>query len=184
MGQIVFITGGARSGKSSFAEKLALETGRNITYIATLNIFDEEMKSRVEEHKNRRDSRFQTVEAYKNFDVIFKNIPANDTILFDCVTNMVTNLMFEHNIDWDNTEPKEVAIVEEYINSELDVLIEKSIFHKGKVIFVSNELGMGLVPPYALGRYFRDIAGRANQKLAKNSDEAYFIVSGIPMKIK
>ena len=183
MGKIIYITGGARSGKSTFAEEKAISFGEKINYIATSEVFDDETKKRVEEHQKRRDSRFVTVEAYKKFDQVFKNV-TEGTILFDCMTNMVNNLMFENNIDWDNVKSQEIDEIEKEINTEVDLLLNEMEKHVGTSIVVSNELGMGLVPIYPLGRYFRDIAGRINQKIAKHSDEVYFVVSGIPMKIK
>lgn len=183
MGKIIYITGGARSGKSTFAEEKAISFGEKINYIATSEAFDDETKKRVEEHKKRRDGRFFTVEAYKGFDKIFRNI-SEGSILFDCMTNMVNNLMFENDIDWDKATSQEIDKIEREINVEVDLLLNEMKKHKGVSVIVSNELGMGLVPAYPLGRYFRDIAGRINQKLAKNVDEVYFVVSGVPMKIK
>ena len=97
---------------------------------------------------------------------------------------MVNNLMFENNIDWDNINSQEIDKIESEINTEVDLLLNEMNKQMGTSIIVSKELGMGLVPVYPLGRYFRDIAGRINQKIAKHSDEVYFVVSGIPMKIK
>lgn len=184
MGKIVFITGGARSGKSSLAETMAINLEKPIEYIATLNIWDLEMQRRVEIHKDRRDENFHTTEAYKDFEKIFQKIPNGNTILFDCLTNMVTNLLLENDVDWDKVTIQEVEVFEKNIEKEVDILINALQNHHGNSFVVSNELGMGLVPTYPLGRYFRDIAGRMNQKLAQISDEVYLVVSGIPLKIK
>lgn len=184
MGKIIFITGGARSGKSTFAENLSKKYNKNTTYIATLNFIDKEMKERIKKHKERRNSNFTVIEAYKNFSEIFKFIPKDNIILLDCVTNMVNNFLFEREIDFDNISSKEINTLETTINKEFDILIDEIKKHENDTILVTNELGMGLVPPYALGRVFRDIAGRVNQKLASEASEVYFVVSGIPMKIK
>ena len=184
MGKLIFVTGGAGSGKSIFAENLSKSFGESIYYIATLKNLDNEMDYKIKNHIARRDSSFTTIEAYKNFDKIFHEFCTENTILFDCLTNMITNLIFEKNIEWDNISKETLEYFEKYIETELNKLILSIKNHKGTTIIVSNELGMGLVPTYSLGRHFRNIAGKANQILAKESDEAYFIVSGIPMKIR
>lgn len=184
MGKIIYITGGAKSGKSKLAEKMVEEIEEKINYIATLTCFDDEMKEKIRVHRERRDERYQTIEAYKKFDTIFKNIDKKETILLDCLTNMVSNLIFEENIDFD----KDLKINKEKLDIKIKKEIENFIKilkkHKGTSIIVSNELGMGIVPSYPLGRYFREIAGEINQYVAEQSDEVYLTVSGIPMKIK
>lgn len=184
MANIIFITGGARSGKSSFAEDFAKKNSNKISYIATLNFFDEEMKNRIEQHKLRRDDNFETIEAHKNFLEVFKNINSDNIVLLDCITNMVSNLLLENQVDFENLSQNQINTFEVVINNEINQLLEAIKNHKNHCIIVSNELGMGLVPPYALGRIFRDIAGRINQRIAKEASEVYFVISGIPMKIK
>lgn len=184
MGKIVFVTGGARSGKSSFAENLVKQYNQKISYIATMNFFDDEMKNRVEKHRLRRDENFETIEAYKNFSKVFENINTENLVLFDCITNMISNLLLENQVDFEKISQSEIEYFEKEINYEINELIFSLKNHKNDCFIVSNELGMGLVPPYALGRVFRDIAGRINQNFAKEANEVYFVVSGIPMKIK
>lgn len=184
MGKIIYITGGAKSGKSKFAEKMVEEIGEKINYIATLTCFDDEMKEKVKIHKDRRNEKYKTIEAYKNFDIIFENIDEKETILLDCLTNMVSNLIFEENIDFDKDLKINKEKLDIKIKKEVENLIKVLKKHKGISVIVSNELGMGIVPVYPLGRYFRDIAGEINQYVAEKSDEVYLTVSGIPMKIK
>ncbi len=184
MGKIIYITGGAKSGKSKFAEKMVEEIGEKINYIATLTCFDDEMKEKVKIHKDRRNEKYKTIEAYKNFDIIFENIDEKETILLDCLTNMVSNLIFEENIDFDKDLKINKEKLDIKIKKEVENLIKILKKHKGISVIVSNELGMGIVPVYPLGRYFRDIAGEINQYVAEKSDEVYLTVSGIPMKIK
>lgn len=184
MGKIIYITGGAKSGKSKFAEKMVEEIGEKINYIATLTCFDDEMKEKVKIHKDRRNEKYKTIEAYKNFDIIFENIDEKETILLDCLTNMVSNLIFEENIDFDKNLKINKEKLDIKIKKEVENLIKVLKKHKGISVIVSNELGMGIVPVYPLGRYFRDIAGEINQYVAEKSDEVYLTVSGIPMKIK
>lgn len=194
---LIYVTGGAKSGKSKFAEDLLLSLNngkqKNI-YLATSLVFDEEMEIKVNLHKERREDKWITVESYKNFfktlkstfveiksqeETIFKN-----NILVDCVTNMVSNIIFENvNINWDSPTKEELQQCDERVKKELKELIEVSKNYEN-VVIVSNELGMGIVPVTPLGRYFREIAGKMNQYVAQKADEVYFVVSGIPMKIK
>lgn len=189
MGKIIFFTGGARSGKSKFAEEYTKDSKySDKIYIATAIPFDEEMKDRVAKHIKRRGKSWTTIEAYKNlvFEVE-KKIKANSkgVILFDCLTNMVTNLMImDREIDWDKVNPEKINELENEIIEEVNKFL---IFLKNidyDCVFVTNELGMSLVPEYPLGRFFRDICGNVNQLVAKNSDEAYLVVSGIKIQIK
>ncbi len=184
MGQLVYITGGARSGKSTFGEEYVKNFNNEKIYIATAKVWDEEMKDRVEQHKEQRGNNWETIEAYKDFDILLNNINSKSSILLDCITNMISNIIFEEEIDWDNVSKTQVDQIEKKVNIEIDKLITFGKNHKGLLVMVSNELGMGLVPPYPLGRHFRDIAGRINQKLAKVSDEAYLIVSGLELRLK
>ena len=193
---LIFVTGGAKSGKSKFAEDMLLKLNngkqKNI-YLATSLVFDEEMKEKVRLHKKRRKDEWFTVETYKNFENELSNFFENNdkiknNMLVDCLTNMITNIIFENqNIDWNNFEKKLYIQTLKKLNKD----VEHSVIELLNVadqfenaIIVSNELGMGLVPSYPLGRYFREIAGKMNQIVAEKADEVYLVVSGIPMKIK
>ena len=193
---LIFVTGGAKSGKSKFAEEMLLKLNngnqKNI-YLATSLVFDEEMKEKVRLHKKRRKNDWFTVETYKNFkNKLYNFFENNDKIknnlLVDCLTNMITNIIFENqNIDWNNFERKlyiqTLKKLNKNVKNSVDELLNITNQFENTVI-VSNELGMGLVPSYPLGRYFREIAGKMNQIVAEKADEVYFVVSGIPMKIK
>lgn len=193
---LIFVTGGAKSGKSKFAEEMLLKLNngnqKNI-YLATSLVFDEEMKEKVRLHKKRRKNEWFTVETYKNFkNKLYNFFENNDKIknnlLVDCLTNMITNIIFENqNIDWNNFERKlyiqTLKKLNKNVENSVDELLNITNQFENTVI-VSNELGMGLVPSYPLGRYFREIAGKMNQIVAEKADEVYFVVSGIPMKIK
>ena len=193
---LIFVTGGAKSGKSKFAEEMLLKLNngkqKNV-YLATSLVFDEEMKKKVHLHKKRRKDEWLTVEAYKNFENELSNFFENNdkiknNMLVDCLTNMITNIIFENqNIDWDNFEKKMYIQTLEKLNKNVENSVNKLLNVTNEfenVIIVSNELGMGLVPSYPLGRYFREIAGKMNQIVAEKADEVYFVVSGISMKIK
>ena len=193
---LIFVTGGAKSGKSKFAEEMLLKLNngnqKNI-YLATSLVFDEEMKEKVRLHKKRRKNEWFTVETYKNFkNKLYNFFENNDKIknnlLVDCLTNMITNIIFENqNIDWNNFERKlyiqTLKKLNKNVENSVDELLNITNQFENTVI-VSNELGMGLVPSYPLGRYFREIAGKMNQIVAEKADEVYFVVSGISMKIK
>lgn len=186
MGKIVLVTGGARSGKSTFAETMVKEMGKTIGYIATAKITDDDMARRIEHHKKQRPSNWSTFERFKDFTAL-KNDPAYrqcDTLLLDCITILTTNLMFDVDVDYDQCTMDEVEAVEAMIRMEIDQLLKLVRETRQNIVIVSNEVGLGLVPPYRLGNLFRDIAGRMNQMIAKEADEAYFIVSGLPIKLK
>lgn len=186
MGKIILVTGGARSGKSTFAENKVTEIGDKIGYIATAKITDEDMARRVEHHKAQRPSEWPTFERYRDFyrlkgDEAFIGC---DTLLLDCITILTTNLMFDGDVDYDTCDMKQVEEVEGMIRDEIHNLLMLVRETGQNLVVVSNEVGLGLVPPYRLGNLFRDIAGRMNQMIAREADEAYFIVSGLPMKLK
>ena len=193
---LIFVTGGAKSGKSKFAEEMLLKLNngnqKNI-YLATSLVFDEEMKEKVRLHKKRRKNDWFTVETYRNFKNKLNNFFENNdkiknNMLVDCLTNMITNIIFENqNIDWNNFERKLYIQTLKKLNKNVENSVNELLNITNQfenTVIVSNELGMGLVPSYPLGRYFREIAGKMNQIVAKKADEVYFVVSGIPMKIK
>lgn len=182
---ITMVTGGARSGKSTYAEQLAKERGKNIGYIATAVVTDEDMADRIKRHRLSRPKEWTTIEQYRHFDEVDETLfKGTDLFLLDCVTTMVTNLMFDEEMDYDTCSNEDIQKVEDYIFAEIEKLIERMEKDQKKLIVVTNEVGMGLVPAYRLGSIFRDIAGRVNQYLAMRADEVYFMISSIPMKIK
>jgi adenosylcobinamide kinase/adenosylcobinamide-phosphate guanylyltransferase len=185
MGKLILITGGARSGKSSFAEETAKSFGSNILYCATSIAFDEEMKDRIKRHRERRPCEWETVEAYRDLDVALgRRLAGKDAVLLDCITIMVSNLMLERSMDWEGAGVDEIGSAEERTGLEIEKLLKLAASAEIPFIAVTNELGMGVVPPTVLGRAIRDIGGRANQALAKAAAEVYLCISGIPVKIK
>jgi len=185
MGKLIFVTGGARSGKSRFAEEL-LDGIDDVLYIATAVAFDDEMRERIKLHRERRNPLWKTVEGYRETGfVINEHSSGSLALLLDCITVLVTNLMLsDQSIDWDQISTSEIDDIEENINFEIDKLLEAVRSFKGTAVVVSNEVGMGIVPAAPLSRHFRDIAGRVNQRIAASADDVYFTVSGIPLKIK
>lgn len=182
---MVFITGGARSGKSRFAESLC--AGKNdVLYVATGIGFDDEMRERIVRHRSQRNPSWETIECYRNFSgELGGRLACHGTIILDCVTLMINNIMVvDSNVDWDCAGAAVVDSIEGEIVKEVSDFIAIAHEFNGETIIVSNELGLGLVPPSPLGRHYRDIAGKVNQLLASESEEVYFMVSGLPVKIK
>ncbi len=179
------VTGGARSGKSTYAEKLCIDRNDKVAYIATSIPFDEGMKDRIKKHRASRPKEWKTYEIYKDIHESIAEMGKNhDTALLDCVTLLVNNLMFDFDMNWDACSRNEIDTIESNIQKEIDLLIEEIRKTNLYFVFVTNELGMGIVPENRLSRIYRDIAGRINQKIAALSDEVYLTVSGIPLKIK
>lgn len=185
MSNIVLVTGGARSGKSNFAELLCREQNNSTAYIATSVAFDDEMKDRIKKHQDSRPKEWKTYEIYKDIYSIVEDLDKNhDTVILDCLTLMINNLMFTYGIDVDKATTEEVNEIEEYIKDQVEKLLKAVKNTDLYFLIVTNELGMGIVPENKLSRIYRDFVGRANQLIAKYSDEVYFVVSGIPMKVK
>ncbi len=183
---VTLVIGGARSGKSTFAENKAKEYGGRITYLATSVITDQGMEDRVKKHREQRPKEWKTIERYKNFSELQDNIDFinSDTLMIDCITTLIGNFMFDSGIDFDNCKIEEVNALESKIREDVMSLIFLCRRMNKKLILVSNEVGLGVVPAYYMGNYFRDISGRINSGIASEADNVYFVVSGVPMKLK
>jgi len=186
MGRLILILGGARSGKSRFAQQLAQacsdEEQRSVVYIATAEAGDEHMRQRIERHRRDRPLGWETVEAPQN--VVAAIEAARDSaaaIIVDCLTLWISNLLLAGGEEFNE---EQAASREEAILDEVEALTPATRKAKCQVIVVSNEVGMGIVPLTRLGRIFRDIAGRANQALAQAADEVYVMWAGLPQRIK
>lgn len=185
MGKLILVTGGARSGKSTYAEKLVKEHGNEVMYIATSIPFDDEMKDRVRKHRERRPDNWHTFEGYSDLKKVYDNHDSFQVILLDCVTVMITNLLFEKaGEDFDSLDSNKINIIEKNIMDEVEDFISAVKRNPETAVLVTNELGSGIVPEYKSGRVFRDIAGRVNQYIASMADEVYIAISGIPLKLK
>ncbi|MEZ4714085.1 MAG: bifunctional adenosylcobinamide kinase/adenosylcobinamide-phosphate guanylyltransferase [Caldilineaceae bacterium] len=184
---VTLILGGARSGKSAYAERLAAELGGEaVLYVATAQALDEEMQARIDRHRAERSAGWSTVEAPKQVGAAIGRFLASadaspSVVLIDCLTVLVSNVLLAFDDPFD-------PAVENALNAELDALVRcmqttmpQYVKH---FIIVSNEVGLGLVPPYALGRAYRDLLGRANQRLAQLADRVLFMVAGLPMGVK
>lgn len=165
----VLVLGGARSGKSAFAEKLVNASALDMHYVATGRAWDGEMQARISEHRDRRGPDWQTHEEPLDLAACLKAIDAPDRIiLIDCLTLWVTNLMME----------------ERDMVAEFETLAAYLPQAKARLVFVSNEVGLGIVPENRMGRDFRDHAGRLHQIIAEISADVYFIAAGLPLKMK
>lgn len=178
---MILVTGGARSGKSSFGEGLLCEMDK-VLYIATSIPFDEEMKERVKIHRESRKSDWDTLECYKDFNNnLLNKVNDYNGIILDCITIMVSNIILEECKDYTNDE---FNLAEKKVINEVKSLIAILKKFNGKVVLVTNEVGFSVVPENKLARYFRDIAGRVNQLIAKECSDVYLVVASIPLKIK
>ena len=180
--RLIYVTGGARSGKSHFAETLITDNFQEeqVIYLATAGVFDAEMQMRVAHHQERRPDHWRTIEAEKDLEPACRSIlESSSALLLDCVTLLVSNTLLAE--DQDDFDP---WLIEQKVVQDLKNLLN-SCKSKGQyVVIVSNEVGLGIVPEYKLGRIFRDIAGRVNQWLAQEADQVYLLVSGLPLKLK
>jgi adenosylcobinamide kinase / adenosylcobinamide-phosphate guanylyltransferase len=170
-GKIIFVLGGAKSGKSSFALKKAEQLSGKKAYIATAEPLDDEMKERIDKHKRERGKDWDAIEEPRKIaDIIRTGSGKYSIFLVDCLTLWLSNLLC-------HDERAEEAIAE-FLNSL------RLTSHSSYFFIVSNEVGMGIVPDNALSRRFRDLAGHLNQQMASIADEVYLVTAGIPLRIK
>lgn len=167
---MIFLLGGARSGKSRLAASLANGISEPVTFIATARVEDDEMSRRIDEHRRRRPEEWRVVEAPVELTEAIESTPATDTIVLDCVTLWISNLITENDDD--------------SILSMVDSVIASIGRRVGETIVVSNEVGGGLVPMHPVGRRFRDLQGRANQSFARAAHTAYLAVSGRALRLQ
>jgi adenosylcobinamide kinase/adenosylcobinamide-phosphate guanylyltransferase len=191
MGKIILILGGARSGKSSFAEQKARELGGDaVLYVATSEAKDDEMRLRIQKHRAARPAGWDTLEVPRHLAPAIQasGSPAR-VILVDCITFLVSNhLMAASEPLGDpfgppSTDPFDETI-EAAVRADVRALVQLARQNDLTLLVVSNEVGMGLVPAYDLGRAYRDLLGRANQDLASQADEVYLMVAGLPIYLK
>lgn len=182
MTELTLILGGARSGKSTFAEDLAARSGNTVTYIATAQALDDEMRARIAVHRQNRPSAWETREIPRKVgSALLEQPPKNGVILLDCITLLVSNIILQAagSSEDDVDEAAAAAAVEQ----EIEMLL-KAIHHiPARWILVSNEVGLGLVPPYPLGRIYRDLLGRVNQRLASQAAQVIFMIAGMPLRL-
>jgi len=169
MARIIFITGGQRSGKSNYAQNLALELSKNPVYLATSRIWDEEHHDRIKRHQADRGPQWNNIEEEKE---VSKHDYSQQVVLMDCITLWLTNFFFDNKSEVDQSL--------EEAKAEFDRLIQQN----ATFIIVSNEIGMGGQSTNDIQRKFTDLQGWMNQHIARLADEVVFMVSGLPMRVK
>lgn len=178
---LTFILGGARSGKSTYAVQRANERGGRVLFVATAEAFDDDMHSRIERHKAERPPDWTTLEALLSVGSAIQAALATasyDTIIVDCITLLVSNVLLR--LPEDSTDE---AVIDATMAETEALLVE--ISHSDILwLVVSNEVGMGVVPPTRLGRVYRDALGRANQRIAQSADAVTLLVAGLPWQLK
>jgi adenosylcobinamide kinase/adenosylcobinamide-phosphate guanylyltransferase len=181
--RLILILGGARSGKSTFAERLAASTGRSVAYIATATADDEEMRARILRHQTARPADWLTLEEPLDLAGAARRAAAQaDVLLLDCLTLWSSNWLLQHWDERAGTSTLEAGDALQHIAAFLGVLRE--LPDEKIMLVVSNEVGLGLVPEYPLGRVYRDILGYVNQRLAREAERVYFLVAGIAVDVK
>jgi adenosylcobinamide kinase/adenosylcobinamide-phosphate guanylyltransferase len=167
--RLTLVLGGARSGKSRHAEGLVTSAPRPWIYLATAQAFDEEMTARIAEHRDRRDAGWTTIEAPLDLTgVIAAHANSGQTILIDCLTLWLSNIMLDGRD----------------VEAACDALLDALAVATGPIVVVSNEVGLGIVPDNALARRFRDAQGRLNQQVAANADRVVLMAAGLPLTLK
>ncbi|WP_152394923.1 bifunctional adenosylcobinamide kinase/adenosylcobinamide-phosphate guanylyltransferase [Paenibacillus guangzhouensis] len=174
----ILVTGGARSGKSSFAERLCAMYGDRGIYIATAQLYDDEMRERVAMHRAERDQaafEWKTMEEPYELIALLSDLEGSKMILVDCLTLWLSNILLRCEAD---------PNANELVKQQIDQLVELVRHYAGTLIFVTNEVGSGIVPEYPLGRQYRDLAGYMNRKLAEVCEQVYLVTAGIPIELK
>lgn len=171
--KLVLFTGGARSGKSTRAEQYASRLDGSVLYLATAEARDDEMRARIAAHRARRPAGWTTCEEPLKVAATLEALPPGSTVLLDCLSLLVSNLLLANETD---PEPA--------VQTEVTALLRAARERDLRLIIVTNEVGMGIVPAYPLGRIYRDMLGRANQQVAAAADEVYLVVCGIPVELK
>ncbi len=170
---VILVTGGARSGKSDFAQDMAEKREGKRLFLATAQAFDEEMETRIQKHWEKRGNRWETREEPILLGKALRSVSASyDTILIDCLTLWMSNLLMEFPDEFEKVR----EIVDDFFQSMEGI--------GGMIIIVSNEVGSGIVPDNKLARDYRDQLGFLNQAVARRADDVYLLCSGIPVKIK
>jgi adenosylcobinamide kinase/adenosylcobinamide-phosphate guanylyltransferase len=177
--RLILVLGGARGGKSAYAESLAADLSDDVLFVATAQPGDEEMRQRIARHRARRPKAWRTLEAPLEVGAAIGGAEAGEVVLLDCLTVLISNVLMEHQVDDIPTDEAEAAVM-----AEVERLLEAYRAGRATWIVVSNEVGMGLVPDYPLGRAYRDLLGRANQRVAGAADEVILMVAGLAWRLK
>jgi len=193
MAKIYLILGGTRSGKSSFGEELAASIPGKVAYLATAKITDTEMEKRVNSHRRRRPADWITFEIEKadtdrkEINSIISSMESNGikTVIVDCITNLLFRLIDSYKLDdMEIIENKLEEKIEEEVLDFFGYFLQKISKTDMNIVIISNEIGLGVVPAFPLGRIFRDLMGMINKDIAAGSDEVYFFIAGLKQRLK
>ncbi len=191
--RLIVTLGGARSGKSAFAERLAASSGRSVAFIATATASDDEMRERIARHRASRPKGWHTLEEPLDLArAVRQAAELADVVLLDCVTLWLGNVLLQESGQYEKDDEGEVEfhttsrLFDERALKEIEALLAvvKSLAPNKTLIVVTNEVGLGVVPAYPLGRLYRDTLGYVNQRLAQAADHVYLMVAGIAVDIK
>jgi adenosylcobinamide kinase/adenosylcobinamide-phosphate guanylyltransferase len=183
MARKILLTGGARSGKSHYAQELAETLPQPVLFVATAQPGDEEMRRRIEEHRKARPPAWHTLEVTCHAGrSIMENAGQAKTVIVDCITLLVSNLLGTHT--GPDEETKDTQRLERAVDTEMNELADCLRKLDASFIIVTNEVGLGIVPDNKMARLYRDLLGRANQVIARHVNEVYLMVAGIPMPVK
>lgn len=174
----ILVTGGARSGKSSFAERLTLSLAGEAIYVATGQAFDEEMQARIDLHRQQREEKgslWETLEEPLDLPALLEGLSGGKAVLVDCLTLWLSNVLLA---------VEGQANRQEWVEQEIARLEHSVASFQGTLVLVTNEVGDGIVPEYALGRLYRDLAGRMNALLARQCTQVFLVTAGIPVELK
>jgi len=178
----ILLIGGAGSGKSHFAQELALKLGGAVLFVATAVAGDEEMRQRIDKHRRKRPPAWSTLEVTTEVGKnILQKIGGARVVIVDCITLLANNIFSQYS---EQGEQIDAPLIEKRLTAEIEELIECTKQLDAHFIIVTNEVGLGVVPPSQLGRLYRDLLAGANQKLAEAADEVYLMVAGLAMPIK
>lgn len=175
--RVILLLGGARSGKSRTAEQWARERGGRVLFIATAQAFDDEMRERIAQHRAERPPHWDTLEQPLHMAAL-PPLRGYDVVILDCITLLASNALLTLPDDCTQAQANAAVI------SEVEALLRAAEESQATWLIISNEVGMGIVPPYRLGRLYRDALGSANQQLAAHADEVHLLVAGIPWRLK
>ena len=183
-GKLILVTGGARSGKSTFAERYAAESGKQVIYLATAEVKDPEMQLRVEEHRRHRPRHFQLVEEPLHPERVLADGTAATFFLLDCLTLLLSNHLLRSLGEETDPPPQKQTEISAAVLDYMDSLAGQMQNCPADVLAVTNEVGSGVVPEHFLGRLYRDLAGKTNQLVAARADEVWLTVCGIAKRFK
>jgi adenosylcobinamide kinase/adenosylcobinamide-phosphate guanylyltransferase len=184
--RFILVTGGARSGKSTYAERLAHRSGRSVAYIATATAGDDDMRDRIARHQATRPASWQTIEEPLHLaNAIQRAASLADIILLDCITVWLSNWLLLQD-ELSSIESTPASVYSEGAIQEIEALLKeaRALNAQQRLVIVTNEVGLGIVPAFALGRVYRDVLGAVNRRLAQEAERVYLLVAGLAVDIK